>query len=74
MKEFYRLKEEKKLTKAEALRRAQLTLLNGGLTSLADGATEQERGGDQPSFKKDRNIPYAHPYYWAPFILIGNWK
>jgi CHAT domain-containing protein/Tfp pilus assembly protein PilF len=18
--------------------------------------------------------PYAHPYYWAPFILIGNWQ
>ena len=18
--------------------------------------------------------PYANPYYWAPFILIGNWK
>ena len=17
---------------------------------------------------------YAHPYYWAPFILMGNWK
>jgi CHAT domain-containing protein/tetratricopeptide (TPR) repeat protein len=21
-----------------------------------------------------RNPAYAHPYYWAPFILIGNWK
>jgi CHAT domain-containing protein len=18
--------------------------------------------------------PYAHPYFWAPFILIGNWR
>jgi CHAT domain-containing protein len=18
--------------------------------------------------------PYANPFYWAPFVLIGNWK
>jgi CHAT domain-containing protein len=18
--------------------------------------------------------PFSHPYFWAPFILIGNWK
>jgi CHAT domain-containing protein len=27
-----------------------------------------------PLFKLDPGRPYAHPYYWAPFILIGNWK
>jgi CHAT domain-containing protein len=21
----------------------------------------------------DSHIPYAHPFYWAPFILMGNW-
>ena len=26
------------------------------------------------SFPYDPKKPYAHPYYWAPFILIGNWK
>ena len=26
-------------------------------------------GGDNP----DPNAPYAHPYYWSPFILMGNW-
>ena len=29
---------------------------------------------DAPPFKRDDNKPFAHPYYWAPFILIGNWK
>jgi CHAT domain-containing protein/Tfp pilus assembly protein PilF len=26
---------------------------------------------DQPA---SAVLPYAHPYYWAPFILIGNWQ
>lgn len=28
----------------------------------------------QPLFKADVKAPYAHPFYWAPFILIGNWR
>ena len=26
---------------------------------------------DAPLFKRDDSKPFAHPYYWAPFILIG---
>jgi CHAT domain-containing protein len=37
-----------RITKAEALRQAQLALLQ----------TEQ----------------WKHPFYWAPFILIGDWR
>ena len=22
---------------------------------------------------KANNSPYTHPYYWAPFVLVGNW-
>ena len=29
---------------------------------------------NKPVFTIDPTKPYAHPYYWAPFILIGNWK
>jgi CHAT domain-containing protein len=29
---------------------------------------------DAPLFQLDDKKPFAHPYYWAPFILIGNWK
>ncbi len=25
-------------------------------------------------FKKDEKAPFGHPYYWSPFILIGNWR
>jgi CHAT domain-containing protein len=37
---------------------------------------EEEKPGvaNKVPFKADARKPYAHPYYWAPFILIGNWK
>lgn len=27
-----------------------------------------------PLFVKRDGRPFSHPFYWAPFILIGNWK
>jgi CHAT domain-containing protein len=47
MADMYRRRQDQKLTKAEALRQAQISLQS------------QSR--------------YAHPFYWAPFILMGNW-
>ncbi|NER21755.1 MAG: CHAT domain-containing protein [Symploca sp. SIO1C2] len=48
MVEFYSsLTQPSGITKAEALRTAQLKLL------------------EQPQ--------YQHPFYWAPFVLVGNW-
>ncbi|HEY9659740.1 MAG TPA: CHAT domain-containing protein, partial [Allocoleopsis sp.] len=52
MVRFYQeLWNDLKLTKAEALRRAQLHLL-----------------------KEHPNTNYRLPYYWAPFVLVGNWQ
>lgn len=48
MAQFYGSRQSNKLTKAESLQKAQLSLL----------ADKQ----------------FSHPYYWAPFILIGNWR
>jgi CHAT domain-containing protein/Tfp pilus assembly protein PilF len=48
MIEFYRNRQRSKLTKVEALQKAQLSLL--------------------------RDSRYSHPFYWSPFILIGNWR
>lgn len=51
MLRFYQiLKEQPELTKAEALQKAQLYLLQ-----------------EQP------NSNYKLPYYWASFVLLGNW-
>ena len=27
-----------------------------------------------PLFKQDKSKPFAHPYFWSPFVLYGNWK
>lgn len=79
MNEFYGVLQEG-TTKAEALRTAQIALITGDSTP-----TEEQRGAieivpilesvpseasDSP--KETRHEHLTHPYYWAPFILIGN--
>jgi CHAT domain-containing protein len=63
-------------SKAEALRSAQRDLLN-----LKDAAAVQQAIGSlsrsadiaiRSTGKSNPALGYAHPYYWAPFILIGN--
>ncbi len=50
MSKFYEnLAADTQISKAKALRQAQISLL----------ATQDSQ--------------YRHPYYWAPFVLIGNW-
>jgi CHAT domain-containing protein len=67
--------------KAESLRQAQLTLLHASAQDAASSG-EQQRGLGRsaaalaPSSggsSRNPNAPFAHPYYWAPFILMGNW-
>ncbi|GAB4525577.1 MAG: CHAT domain-containing protein [Pleurocapsa sp.] len=48
MTEFYHYLQQPKINKANALRQAQLSLL------------------------QDKR--YRHPYYWSPFILVGDWR
>lgn len=75
MREMYRFRVEERLSKAEAIRRTQLAFIRGD--AVAGGEDGRDRGvgvaaegdGLQPNLK----APYAHPYYWAPFILMGNW-
>jgi CHAT domain-containing protein len=83
MREFYRLHEANpQWTKAEALRQAQLALLRGDAQVAASSTVQRtsERADrktpatNAPAFTRDPNAKYSHPYYWAPFILIGNWK
>jgi len=80
MQNLYRLHKDGNLSKALALQQAQLLLLHGPAAAASGGAV---RGGHSvtaaaspkgAAFHADPNAPYAHPYFWAPFILIGNWR
>lgn len=55
---FYDGLTRSEMTRANALRLAQLRLLRG---ASADGESQ-------------RAAKFAHPYYWSPFMLIGNWQ
>ena len=72
MSEFYRLrKENPRLTKARALQQAQQEMIAGKLQ------TSGTRGGRRDTSETDADASaqdYSHPYYWSPFVLIGNWR
>jgi CHAT domain-containing protein len=88
MEEFYRrwTANPGTTSKAEALRQAQLMMLRGELgtgdtTAGASAASKSSpaqkstaRGVRLNSSATPASSQYSHPYYWAPFILIGNWR
>jgi CHAT domain-containing protein/Tfp pilus assembly protein PilF len=59
--------------KAEALRQAQLALLRGSFTSR-NAASERGFQTRQDTTPGTHEIGYSHPFYWAPFVLIGNYR
>jgi len=75
MEHFYRIHNSStELTKVEALQKVQQMFIHKQITRT--GATFPTRGGNlnqQADVTKQRELSYTHPYYWAPFILIGNW-
>jgi CHAT domain-containing protein len=73
MQRFYEILATGQVTKAEALRQAQLSLLhNEEMLNDRFTALGIERGGLIPSNSTSDVSGFEHPYHWAPFILIGN--
>ena len=59
--------------KAEALRQAQLAFLHGASPTTGANTGRGLEPVDQSSTQTS-SLGYAHPYYWAPFVLIGNYQ
>ena len=80
MTEFYRLqKANPNITKAEAMQRRKNAMIEGKLKSsgkptLCRSEIINLHGTQQTAYKCDTNAPFAHPYFWSPFVLIGNWR
>jgi CHAT domain-containing protein len=78
------------MTKGEAFYRAQVSLVRGekvgertvtkpppSSTNGHGNRAEKFAAGSRanlPLFVRDPARPFAHPFYWAPFVLIGNWR
>ncbi|MGV0102031.1 hypothetical protein NSTCB13_00526 [Nostoc sp. DSM 114160] len=60
MSAFYHILSSEKLTKTEALRQAQISLITGNWKARNENTSATPISN------------FSHPYYWAPFILIGN--
>lgn len=72
MSDFYRLWAggQGKIGKGAALRQAQLNLISGKVTPQSSAAG---RGVTVENQQPATPASYAHPFYWAPFVLMGNW-
>jgi len=79
MRAFYKIRQEDRVSTAEALRRTQRLFIEGAFKETP--GTQARNRGDVRTPRKNADISpqttppqgYAHPFYWAPFILMGNW-
>ncbi|HEX8736646.1 MAG TPA: CHAT domain-containing protein, partial [Pyrinomonadaceae bacterium] len=78
MSEFYRLRRENPTwTKSKAMQAAQLAMISGKLNPPTEGCANRAEiagGNKQQAFAEDKCRQFAHPFYWSPFVLIGNWR
>ncbi len=71
MNAFYTVLKQGNSTKAAALQKAQIAMIQQGTSGTGqrgDSFKLPSIDGSKPAISHDP----SHPYYWAPFILIGN--
>jgi CHAT domain-containing protein len=59
--------------KVEALRQAQLAFLHGAAPALHGGAGRGDEAVEDAT-AAPQEAGYSHPFYWAPFVLTGNYR
>ena len=59
--------------KADALRQAQIAFLHGSTESQGAGGGRGFQAESEPAAVV-HDSGYSHPFYWAPFVLIGNYQ
>ncbi len=62
--------------KAESLRQAQIALLRGSPAESPKDAKDprsQARPQKSPASSAE-DADYSHPFFWAPFVLVGNFQ
>ncbi|MFZ2024126.1 MAG: CHAT domain-containing protein [Terracidiphilus sp.] len=84
MSDFYaRWLKNPETGKGEALRQAQLALFRSQPASdnahgrrgfETESGNESAPGQAAAANENSPSLGYSHPYYWAPFVLIGNFK
>jgi CHAT domain-containing protein len=80
MGDFYRLRYLEGRDKARALQGAQLSVMRGtgarGEGGAARGTAISAAGTAAASGAAPRwdGSGHSHPYYWAPFVIMGNWR
>ena len=72
MNEFYAKLKQGNLSTAEALQQAQVALITGKYGQTSGNRTGIKVTSADPNPATSDVGSLDHPYYWAPFILIGN--
>ncbi len=70
---FYGVLKQGQVSKTAALQQAQISLITGkGLKEGKGDPRAEFIVKSKPGAKNKGMASLSHPYYWAPFILIGN--
>jgi CHAT domain-containing protein len=72
MERFYQNLWGRKMSMVESLREAQQWMLHKGANSLRQDASRGMIRSADP--KNGQQLPYTPPYYWAGFVLSGDWR